>query len=666
MALPTPTVRIVDDEVHAWGLVETPAGSRLQAVRTMALAVARAELSKFLQVRVTSEMEDRATDANDARIADLTREITQRALPAGGPPSFGWRSTTETITMVARIRVPVAALRQALRDHGDPTLAHRLFPATAPLVPQATTVAAWARTGDRETDKSFRFVCHGEGRDPGEATTTARAFCEDKICKLCGVEVESIVQSRETLSGVELSREVVERCRRVRSEPVKVVRQSVDCPEGGRCVAWIEVEYTKAQRNQDCKRYADERFADPAECEAQIDAFSQMYGYTAASLRARIDVLDRAIAACKDIDVRPTPLLTALDEKLRSGMARFTDEQGRAPRYLSRHWLASHPPTWDAYKKTGTFVGKLELLRGYLGSKPPILDIIEASLLPPERLDTKAEFARLLNLLASTSVEHGYDRARVHFFALQQVRRRHDAHLFHQPLAPLWTILARLYPPHDLEGWNEIVDMVWLAKADRSITDAEWTYFSGTPKWWPRTAQMLLAVQDHGSPEIRRQRFESVLARALREGRAKSEVARARRILPVSPLLLDIESLLPPAVRDKVFSFEDLQKLYRRLDDRLRPSDRARLLARMAQAASMLAEVPKRARQQCTALDDHLQFLEQAGADVRAADRIVCRCLTHHLADKGLSLVNKSDLYRRALDRDLICIRSKDKKGGRS
>ncbi|MEM7677382.1 MAG: hypothetical protein AAF449_15390, partial [Myxococcota bacterium] len=348
---------------------------------------------------------------------------------------------------------------------------------------ESSGAPAWSAQGDRTSTAGFRFICQGEGANPDEAATAARAFCEDKVCKLCGVEVESVVRSKETLSGVQMSREVVERCRRVRTKPVKVIRQSVDCPQEGRCSAWIEVDYSRAQRDRDCQQYADQNFDDPEACQRQLDTFSQIYGYSAASVRKRIATLEAALVACKNIDVRPTPLLNALDERLRRGMTRFTDAEGRAPRYLSKYWLASHAPTWQAYERSTTFLGKIELLLSYLRSKPPQLDVLEAAQRPSSELDSEAGFKMLLKRLEQAPVDGGYGASRVHFFALDRIRQLHRKRMFHQPLSPLWALLVTKYSPSTLKRWNEIVDLTWLASVDQKVSNEEWRYLLETPRW---------------------------------------------------------------------------------------------------------------------------------------------------------------------------------------
>src|SRR4051794_14194673 len=90
------------------------------------------------------------------------------------------------------------------------------------LVPVAARAApGWAGKSDSADERGHTFVCSGEGKSEADALAAALGICNDKICKVCGVEVESTVTTKETLQGVDLQRKVVERCRRVRkADPV--------------------------------------------------------------------------------------------------------------------------------------------------------------------------------------------------------------------------------------------------------------------------------------------------------------------------------------------------------------------------------------------------------------------------------------------------------------
>ena len=650
--LPSPNVILEGADVLAWGRVEVPSDARLTAAKSMAEAVARAELAKFLRVRVESSMRDDSASDGRQAIELVTTEVSEGALPGGRAPAYGWRRTAAGLTVVARVGVPLAAVRARLIQRGESRLAARLADIFASVTPPSVD-------DGEQTESGFRFVCQGEGKTAADAMTAARAFCEDKICRLCGVEVESVVSSRETLTEVEVSRAVVERCRRIRTTPLKIVSQSLDCPRSGSCVSRIEVTYEKAQRDRECRRYADERFDDPDQCEALITQFSETRGYAAASFRTRVDLLEQAIAACARIDVRPTPLLNALDERLRRGMQTFTDDRGRAPRYLSAYWLAPHPETMRALDTATTFVAKIELLLQYLRTKPPVLDVIEASLRPDDVLDSVAGFEELLTLLVRTGPDHGYGVSGVHFFALDQIRQKHRRRSFDQPLGPLWDVIVKHYPGDALSQWNRVVGLTWLAMVDEHITDEEWAYFSESSRWGSRAAQMLLAVDDHGGRHTRVERFRGALARARGDNKTDTDraVTRAtKRVLPTSVFVLELEPELPDSARAELFTFEALVDVFRRLERKMTASDRDRFLGRMVRALAAIPSDPKAARSHCGGLAKNLEYLEARGADVTTVYGGLCPCLVEHLSTDGLSRVAKSNLYQRALDLGHACV----------
>ena len=121
---PTPPVSVEGEAVQAHGMVVVPAASRIQAAQAMAAAVARAELSKFIRIRVETTMVEHRNGST--KVEQLTREITANALPGGGPARFAWTFKADKMTMVARIRVPLRRLEAAIARSADAELARRL------------------------------------------------------------------------------------------------------------------------------------------------------------------------------------------------------------------------------------------------------------------------------------------------------------------------------------------------------------------------------------------------------------------------------------------------------------------------------------------------------------------------------------------------------------
>ena len=96
----------------------------------------------------------------------------------------------------------------------------------ASAAPPAAAKPGWADKADSADAAGHLFTCEGQGAVEEDALATAQGICNDKICKVCGVEVESVTETRETLTGVDLLRKVVERCRRVRRNDTRLRAKS--------------------------------------------------------------------------------------------------------------------------------------------------------------------------------------------------------------------------------------------------------------------------------------------------------------------------------------------------------------------------------------------------------------------------------------------------------
>ncbi len=298
----------------------------------------------------------------------------------------------------------------------------------------------WAREPDRADAKGHTFVCHGQGATEAEAQAAAAAICNDKICRVCGVEVESTLKAVETLKGVEVRRTVVERCRRVRRGDTPPRYKSAECGPKG-CQVWLMVYYSKADEEAECPRYAAEKFDDPVACERAVEEFGQVTGRTAEAFRRRRDLLDEALAACARIDVRPTPALTAMHTWLVRGLDTFEyteAEQNKHSAGLRRgyayEWRGLDRPLWgrfldvakevhDQLEVEKTFIGKLRLVRDLVHDKTLIFSIYDALALPD--LDTSAGIARLLAAMEALPVGQRYGvKYFIHFHAIETLAAR--------------------------------------------------------------------------------------------------------------------------------------------------------------------------------------------------------------------------------------------------
>lgn len=110
--LPARPVVFGRDGLHAYGLTEVPAGSRLQAAYVIADAQARAELARLVEVRITSTLSALfKEDSTEVRRTCL--EQARASLPGLAATAHGARSSADgrTLSVAARIDVPPEVVR---------------------------------------------------------------------------------------------------------------------------------------------------------------------------------------------------------------------------------------------------------------------------------------------------------------------------------------------------------------------------------------------------------------------------------------------------------------------------------------------------------------------------------------------------------------------------
>jgi hypothetical protein len=628
--------------VHAQ--LEAPAGSRLQAAYAAVDAQARAALLELVAVNVTSLFEDRATeqktDVRERIVASVRGAVEGSTLV-----EHAHREEGGVLRVYGRLRVSRDVLDRAVAGAGERPEKAALLAARmggAPKVAQAPGAGPrWADAGSGRTPAGHRFVCTGEGSSEADALTTARGVCDDQICKLCGVEIESRVVTEETLQGIGVQRRVVERCRRIRRGELELARKSVDCgPEG--CVAWIQVDYPDTLRDQECRRGDDAAFADPARCTQLIDELAATTGSSAASFRQRVASMEQAIVACAEIDVRPTPMMESLDAKLRIAMRVFRDG---APRNLRDYWLAEHAPLWEAYRLSPRFAERLQLLLGYLRSRAPILDVLEVASLDDDGLDRPEAMARLLAALRAAPLDDAYGTPGVHMTALGRfgnLRLSTDVSAIGE-----WA--RDTFAPEKMGDWGDVVAMYALFRADGAVDAAEWSWATRLGSWRSRCLEELLRAKEHrGGTRV--ERFVEAVALAGGEPRKALEAAVPN---DAPNLFLDAAPRLPEPVRAAA-DFRFLWKMRPSADAWWPDAERRRFFDA---AADALKRAPPD-RELCLGLYEVLDSLEAEGSDVRPLGDLVCRCLTGPLADTPThGSGNKHPLYERALAQELACVR---------
>jgi hypothetical protein len=124
------TVRITESTVSAWGLLEVPDGSRLQAAYAGVDAIARAELLKLVRVRVAGLMV--SVDSSDPARRDAYERIVEAvagSLRRAGSTQHGWARVKQAERIVLRVwsqltvpRADVEAALAASHAAGNPAL----------------------------------------------------------------------------------------------------------------------------------------------------------------------------------------------------------------------------------------------------------------------------------------------------------------------------------------------------------------------------------------------------------------------------------------------------------------------------------------------------------------------------------------------------------------
>ena len=457
-----------------------------------------------------------------------------------------------------------------------------------------------------------------------------------------------MVRTEETLTGVEFSREVVERCRRVRKADTAPERKLVDCGPNG-CTAWIQVLYTKETQEAECRRFSDENFADPAACQSTIEAFKNTAGYSAASFRERVRLVDDAISQCAEIDVRPTPLMQSLGEKLEVGMTTF---RKGAPGYLKNYWLADYAPMWQQLKESDRFVARLQLLRAYLAHKVLVMDVIEASTLDEVQQDTPEAMTALLEVMKKVTRDQAFGTEDIHLFAVDRLGQMHRRGHLTADTAAINGFIREHYPPAELVAWGKFRGVIKLFAFDGTIDDAEWAFGRGM-RDWKRAASELLKTTHHGAPGTRLRRLRDSVELALKDARDTDRFRAFKAVIcwtSCADLVLDVEQHLPADIRAG-YDWSFLYDVFHRTDDDMSKADFDRFMARMVRA---LAEEDDE-KKTCTGLSGRLEKIEAYEFPTDSVDSLICRCL-RWMKDGTKVLVNKSELYDRAVDRNLTCV----------
>jgi len=521
------------------------------------------------------------------------------------------------------------------------------------LLPLAVRAApGWASKADAADERGHTFVCTGEGKTEADALQSALGICNDKICKVCGVEIESTVTTNETLKGVDLQRKVVERCRRVRKADPVLKSKSLECEEG-KCSAWVQLFYSKEDEKAECPAYAREDFADPNACEADVEAFRRQEGRTAQTFRERTRQLNDALARCANIDVRPTPALLAIDEKLRAGLGNFRGN-GDYRRKLEDACAEVPGPLVQTFSETRTLTGRIQLLRDFVANKALVFDVIEAA--QADDFDTDAGMSRLLNALKAAPLGSQYGAPDVHFVMSYQLESaRADA----RAVAAFFR--TSYLPESPVPGMraHEWQDIATILAADDQTTADEWAWGLRATQAGvcPRCLASLIRARDHGGTPVRLARFFEGL-KALRAS-AAAQVARHPEyglveLLPTHDpaFVLEVEEHAGEEWRPR-FNHDLWKRVVASFQDTQSEADQARALRRLSETAAIAGS--EREGEPCPALGRRLEpLLRDKAPPVPALSSAVCECLAGVLLETRRD--EKKELLQYALDQHLACV----------
>lgn len=113
------TVSVTADRVVVWGVTEVPDGSRMQMALAGVDAIARSELLKAIEVRVSGVVTSvESSDPARRRVVVETVEAVRGALTKAGPLPHGWARIRQgdkiVLRLWARLDVPRKTLESAI------------------------------------------------------------------------------------------------------------------------------------------------------------------------------------------------------------------------------------------------------------------------------------------------------------------------------------------------------------------------------------------------------------------------------------------------------------------------------------------------------------------------------------------------------------------------
>lgn len=503
------------DTIRVVGYVAIRADQRKEAGYRAADSYARAELVRFLSLRVASVLEDQLAADGASNLRERI-EVTARSWIddlAIAQRYYERRKTGETERLhiwsrvdidpvvvaellqratkdATDLRIPTAALVQTLKNRWDRVADVGSLNEGEPMLPPDVTQPSWAKGGDQADDSGFSWVCYGLAKDEKTARALARARCNEKLCRQFGVQITAKSKVLENLDGITAENEVSEECATVRVAGRATRYQSSECGPHG-CIHWLMQHYPRSAFDEEKKRLdqptvirqevviqeGGKVYRDPKACEASLRAYSTIATKDASGLLKRQQHLRQAMKVCQGIDGRDSGLFSSLNHLLTSPLRTFTiPDSGRQ----SNSWRDPH----DAWVvATSDWQSNIDSQRFLTDRITTVLALVNDAILPLKFLDiqkrggTDAEvdavIREVIKFPFATKPASPYHVFPLHALALALPRYNKVAYSNRYRTYLLGRAEATKLPCSDRSDVSGGALLAYLA-ADGDIDDREW------------------------------------------------------------------------------------------------------------------------------------------------------------------------------------------------
>lgn len=393
---------------------------RMEMAFRVSDSYARAELLRFLSVRVVAVLTDEESSASGVS-AEERRVLEERVTTESEALIDGWFVSNrywerrkdgdeEALHVFSRLEVERSQVEELLRKSAGNAPNLRLtegelvgrLGARWSRIAQVTELSEaereqlpgvsapdWAVAGDAEADDGFSFVCQARAEDERKAEALAKARCNEKLCRLFGVQISARTTVTENLNELSAESVVSEQCADVRAVGRKTTNKSSECTDDG-CIYWLKQTYPRTAYDAEVERQkeptvirqevvvqeGDVRYRDPAACEQSLRKYAAVEGLGGAAYQARLTHLNAALQSCQGIDGRDSGLFASLNLLLTKPLGGIVFPEGRGADL--RGVYAAVPAGWTDQLQTERFLTtRIQMLR----------DVVREAIFPMQLID---------------------------------------------------------------------------------------------------------------------------------------------------------------------------------------------------------------------------------------------------------------------------------------